>query len=146
MYIVSYNLKRLVKWVFYTTNRKWRDRRNGKNVVKINTWILCVAVIYGGWGYGILSPNEDGSLLFRASGGSIFSYGQWGDSFIWGSQLGICLGGLQYKFLAQLANTGPKSVKVNITNCHGEICKTEFYQIVTSDVLTSLWQFDKMLF
>ena len=39
---------------------------------------------------------------------SAFSYGQWGDSFIWGkSQLGISLGGLQYQFLGQLANVGP---------------------------------------
>ena len=54
------------------------------------------------------------------------------------SQLGISLGGLQYQFLAQLANSGPKSVKVNLTNYHREVCKIKFYQIVTSDVLTSL--------
>ena len=54
------------------------------------------------------------------------------------SQLGISLGGLQYQFLAQLANAGPKSVKVNLTDCHREVCKVKFYQIVTSDVLTSL--------
>ena len=85
--------------------------------------------------------------FFRVSEGSAFSYGQWGDSFVRGeSQLGISLGGLQYQFLAQLANAGPKSVKVNLTDCHREVCKVKFYQIVTSDVLTSLWQFDKMLF
>ena len=72
MYIVSYNLKRLVKWVFYTTNRKWRDRRNGKNVVKINTCISCVAVMYGGCGYGILSPNEDGRFTFQGQWGGLF--------------------------------------------------------------------------
>ena len=39
-------------------------------------------------------------------------------SFIWGqSQLGILPGGHQYQFLAQLANAGPKSVEVNLTNC-----------------------------
>ena len=85
--------------------------------------------------------------FFRASGGSAFSYGQWGDSFIWGeSQLGISLGGLLYQYLAQLANAGPKSVKVNLINCHRGVCRINFYQIVTSDVLISLWQFDEMLF
>ena len=82
---------------------------------------------------------EGGGSFFRASGGSAFSYGQWGDSFIWEeSQLAISLGELQYSFLAQLAKAGPKSVKVNLTNCHREVCKIKFYQIVTSDVLTSL--------
>ena len=87
------------------------------------------------------------SSFFRASGWSAFSYEQWGDSFIWGeSQLGISLWGLQYQFLAQLANAGPKSVQVNLTNCHREVCRIKFYQIVTSDVLRSLWQFDKCYF
>ena len=48
------------------------------------------------------------------------------------------LGGLQYQFLAQLANAGPKTVQVNSTNCHREVCKIKFYQIVTSDVILSL--------
>ena len=56
------------------------------------------------------------------------------------------LGGLPYQFLAQLANAGPKSVEVNLTNCHREICRIKFYQIATSDVLTSLLQFDKSYF
>ena len=91
--------------------------------------------------------GRGGGLLFRASGGSVFSYGQWGHSFIWGkSQLGISLGGPQYQFLAQLTNAGPNCVKVNLTNCHREVCRIKFHQTVTSDVLTSLWQFDKMLF
>ena len=47
------------------------------------------------------------------------------------------LGGLQYQFLDQLANAGPKSLKVNWTNCHREVCRIKFYQIVTSDILTS---------
>ena len=50
IYIVSYNLKRLFKWISYTANRKWRDRRNGKNAGKIKLWILCMDVIYGGGG------------------------------------------------------------------------------------------------
>ena len=46
-------------------------------------------------------------------------------------------GGL-YQFLTRLANAGPKSVKVNLTNCHREVYRIKFYQIATSDVLTSL--------
>ena len=87
--------------------------------------------------HGILSPYKDGEggSLFRASGRSAFLYGQWGNSFVWGeSQLGISLGGLQYQFLAQLANAGPKSIEV-LTNCHREVCTIKF---VASDVLTSL--------
>ena len=50
MYILSYNLKRFSKWIFNTTNRKWRDRINFKNVGKIKIKILCMDVIYGGLG------------------------------------------------------------------------------------------------
>ena len=51
MYIVSYNLKRLFKWISDTTNRKWRDRKNGKTVGKKNMLILCLdAVYWGRWG------------------------------------------------------------------------------------------------
>ena len=60
--------------------------------------------------------------------------------------VGVSLGGLQYQFLTQLANAGPKSVKVNLTNYCREVCRIKFYQIATSDVLTYLRQFDKMLF
>ena len=92
-------------------------------------------------------PPRSWGFIFQGQWGSAFSYGQWGDSIIWGkSQLGISLGELQYQFLAQLANARPKSVKVNLTNCRREVCKIKFYEIVTSDVLTSQWQFDKMLF
>ena len=80
-----------------------------------------------------------GGSVFRAIVESAFSYGQWRDSFIWGkSQLGISLERLQYQFLAQLANPGPKSVKVNLRNCHREVCRIKFYQIVVSDMLTSV--------
>ena len=82
-----------------------------------------------------------GGSFFRASGESAFSCGKWGES-----KLQISERGLQYQFLAQLANAGPKSVKVNLTNCYREVCRIKFYQIATFDVLTSLWQFDKMLF
>ena len=27
---------------------------------------------------------------------------------------------------------------MNLTNCHRDVCRTKFYQIVTSDILTSL--------
>ena len=92
-------------------------------------------------------PMEDRGLIFQS---------HWGVSlFIWtvgwllhmgGLTIRISPWGLQYQFLAQLANTGPKSVKVNLTNYHREVCWIKFYQLVTYDVLTSLWKFDKMLF
>ena len=34
---------------------------------------------------------------------------------------------------------------MNLTNCHTEVCRIKFYQIVTSDVLISLSQFDVIL-
>ena len=55
MHIVSYNLKRLFKWISDTTNRKWRDRKNGKKVEKKKILILRLNAIYGGqggWGRG----------------------------------------------------------------------------------------------
>ena len=92
-------------------------------------------------------PKKMGVHFSGPVGACFFIWTMGGDSIIWGkSQLGISLGELQYQFLAQLANAGPKSVKVNLTNCRREVCKIKFYEIVTSDVLTSLWQFDKMLF
>ena len=48
MYIVSYNLKRLFKWISGTTNRKWRDRRNSKNAGKIKMQMSCMDAIYDG--------------------------------------------------------------------------------------------------
>ena len=85
----------------------------------------------GGGGGGVHSSGLLGDVPFHMDSG--------GDSFIWGqSQLGISLGELQYQFLAQLANLGPKPVKVNLPNCHREACRIKFYQIVTSDDLTSL--------
>ena len=85
MYIVLLNLKRIFKWISYTTNRKWRDRRNGKNIGKIKMWILFMDVIYGGWGHGILSPHENGEgSFFRGSEGVCFFISTMEDSFIWG--------------------------------------------------------------
>ena len=91
-------------------------------------------------------PHEDrGGVIFQGLWSCLAFHMNNGDSFIWGeSQLGISLEGLQYQFFVQLANAGPKSVEVNLTNCHREVCRIKFYQIVTSDVLTSLWQFDKL--
>ena len=37
-----------------------------------------------------------------------------------------------------ISKARPESAKVNLTNCHKEICRIKFYQIVTSDVLKSL--------
>ena len=86
-----------------------------------------------------------GGCHFSGSAGVCLFLWLVGDSFIWGeSQLGISLGRFRYQFLTQLANAGPKSVKVNSTNSHREVCRIKFYQIATSDVLT--YQFDKMLF
>ena len=102
-------------------------------------WLLTMLSMGRGERHGILSPNENGRFTFQGQWGVCFFLWTMGGLLYMGeSQLGISLGGLQYQYLAQLANTGPKSVKVNLTNCHGEICKTEFYKIVTSDVLTSL--------
>ena len=52
MHIVSYNLKRLFKWISDTTNRKWRDRKNGKKVGKKKKLILCLDAVYWGQGGG----------------------------------------------------------------------------------------------
>ena len=97
------------------------------------------------------------SPLIKMGGrGGVTFQGQWGVClFIWTVGALIHMGkvtirdfpgGPQYQFLAQLTNAGPKCVKVNLTNCHREVCRIKFHQTVTSDVLTSLWQFDKMLF
>ena len=65
----------------------------------------------------VLSPNEDGWLYFSGPVGiSLFLWTFGGLLHMGGG--GISLGGLQYHFLTQLANAGPKSVKVNLTNCH----------------------------
>ena len=60
MYIVFYNLKRLFKWIFNTTNRKWRDRTNGKNVGKVKIRTFCIDVIYGVDGMGRRSGRGRG--------------------------------------------------------------------------------------
>ena len=91
---------------------------------------MCVCVCEGG----------GGGVFFRASEGLPFLW------TVGEVQLGIFLGRLQYQFLTQLTNAGPKSVKLNLTNCYKEVCRIKFYQIATSDVLISLLQFDKMLF
>ena len=88
--------------------------------------------------------------------GVIFQ-GQWGVCFFI-CQMGrglLYMGGIPIRgfpgetpvpISCPISKARPKSAKVNLTNCHREICRIKFYQIVTSDVLTSLWQFDKMLF
>ena len=51
MYIVSqYNLRKLFKWISHATNRKWRDRRNGKHVGTTKMSILRMDVIH--WAVG----------------------------------------------------------------------------------------------
>ena len=59
------------------------------------------------WGGG-------GGLLFHMDNGGISLYG--------GVTMRDFRGGLHYQFLAELANAGPKSVKVNLTNCRKEVC------------------------
>ena len=49
MYIVSYNLKRPFKWISNITNRKWRDRTNGKNVGTIKNFVYGHD-LWGIWG------------------------------------------------------------------------------------------------
>ena len=70
MYIVSYNLKRLFKWISDTTNRKWRDRRNGKNTGKIKMQMSCMDAIYDGvvvWGGGRGEEDSQGRFPSRIS-------------------------------------------------------------------------------
>ena len=114
-------------------------------LVMINTCCFLISNQVAKGLHGILPPMKIqggeglGGLICQCQWRSVFSYGQWGNFFIWEkSQLGISLGGLQYQFLTRLANAGPKSVKVNLTNCHREVYRIKFYQIATSDVLTSL--------
>ena len=96
-------------------------------------------------------PHEDGGFVFQGQwggggGGLPFYIDNGGPLHMGESQLGISLGGLRYQFLAQSATSRPKSVKVNLINCHREVCRINFDPIVTSDALASLWLFEKMLF
>ena len=100
---------------------------------------------------GTLSPNEDGESFFRASGGRggvCFFIWQMGRGLLYMGGIPIrgFLGETPVPISCPISKARPKSAKVNLTNCHREICRIKFYQIVTSDVLTSLSQFDKMLF
>ena len=94
--------------------------------------------------HGILSPHEDGG------GGCGFIFqDQWGAFlFIWtlggllhmGHMEGVTIrdfpgGNSSTNFWP---NWQMQSIKVNLTNCHREVYRIKFYQIVTSDVLTSL--------
>ena len=95
----------------------------------------------GDGGHVILSPDEDGrGVIFQGQWGGVcfFIWTMGGLLYMGESQIGISLGGTPVPISGPLANAGPKSVTVNLTNCHREICKIRFYQIVTSDVLTSL--------
>ena len=88
-------------------------------------------------------PHEDRGETFQDQWGFCFFIWTMRDSFIWEeSQLGISLGGLQYQFLAQLANAGPKSVKVNLTNYHREFCKSNFIKL---SLLMSLHLCDNLI-
>ena len=96
---------------------------------------------------GILSPHEDGG---EGRGGGLIFQDLWGVYlFIWtlgglvhmGHMGGVTIrdfpgGGIPVPISCQIGKCS--SIKVNLTNCHREVCKIKFYQIVTSDVLTSL--------
>ena len=62
----------------------------------------------------IFQSQWGGGLLFHMDNGGISLYG--------GVTMRDFRGGLHYQFLAELANAGPKSVKVNLTNCRKEVC------------------------
>ena len=78
MYIILHNLESLFKWISYTKNRKWRDRRNGKNIGKIKCgfclWML--SMVDGGMVSCPLMKMERGHFS-GAVRGSTFSYRQW---------------------------------------------------------------------
>ena len=119
--LICYNkkLSMMVRYCSYNITRSEGGvKKNTENIANQSTCMVSAPpMMMGG---GIILQGQCG-------GGCAFSYGQWGDSFIWDeSQLGISLGGLQYQFLAQLASAGPKSV-VNLTNCHREVCRIKFY-------------------
>ena len=66
-----------------------------------------------------------GGFIFQSQwggGGLLFHMDNGGSSLYGGVTMRDFRGGLHYQFLAELANTGPKSVKVNQTNCRKEVC------------------------
>ena len=80
-------------------------------------------------------------VFFRASGWYAFSYGQQGTP-LYGTYGGVTIrdfpGGTPVPISCPIGKWRTKSIKVNLTNCHREVCRIKFYQIVTSHVLTSL--------
>ena len=125
----------------------WRKTTRFKRVLKYNE--IKILNVFFSYIYiyihGILCPHEDGGvgLFFRTNGVSAFSYGHWGNSFIWGiwgeSQLGISLGVTPVPISCQIGKC--RSMKVNLTNCHREVCRIKLYQIVTSCpyVFVTIW-------
>ena len=83
---------------------------------------------------GIHFSGPVGGLPFHIDNGATPSYG------------GVTNRDFPGRTPASISCPIAKSVKVNLTNCHKEVCRTKFYQIVTSEILASLWLFDKMLF
>ena len=87
-------------------------------------------------------PWRQGDSFFRASAGLPFHI----DNGATPSYGGVTNRDFPGRTPASISCPIAKSVKVNLTNCHKEVCIIKFYQIVTSDVLASLSLLDKMLF
>ena len=90
--------------------------------------------------HAILSPVKmgRGMSLFRASGGLPVPIDSGGLLHMGGVTIRDFPRGTPVPISYQLANAGPKFVKVSLTNCHREVCRIKFYRIATSDVLKSL--------
>ena len=95
----------------------------------------------------MLSAHEDGGGYFLGPVGSLSFHMDSGRLLhMGGVTIMVFPGGTPVSISCPIGKCRTKSIKVNLTNCHREVCRIKFYQIVTSDVLTSLWHFDKMLF
>ena len=57
---------------------------------------------------------------------------------MWGVTIRDFPGGTPVPISSPTSKHRTKSVKVCLINCHREVCRIKFYQIVTSDVLRSL--------
>ena len=93
--------------------------------IYISIIYIYIYYIYAYIYYIILSPHEDGGWVHFSEpvgGGLLFHMDNGGISLYGGVTMRDFRGGLHYQFLAELANTGPKSVKVNQTNCRKEVC------------------------
>ena len=70
-----------------------------------------------------------GGLPYHMDSGGTPSYGTYG-----GVRIRDFPGGTAVPISCPIGKCRTKSIKVNLTNFHREICRTKFYLIVTSDV------------